>query len=200
MKIMPETMNNSAVVIDLETSGTNPFRHSVLSVGMVPLSASVHAKMVYVRPPTIVWNEFALNNFKKFSDEWEANAISPSEACSEIEEYLSGSFSVNPVTPIGHNIGFDVAFLRQLAFMGGREQLAGLSHRSIDTHTLLYLLHLQGRIPSSARGSDGAFNHFGIEVPDEFRHTALADAFATRDLFARVLEMLLESKREFVDV
>jgi DNA polymerase III epsilon subunit-like protein len=31
--------NNPAVVIDVETSGVNPFRNDVLAVGLVPLSS-----------------------------------------------------------------------------------------------------------------------------------------------------------------
>lgn len=176
------------LVLDLETSGVNPFRHQVLSVGMVPLNGNEQPKVVYVRPKEICWTEYAQEHFAKYAAEWEAKAVPPTQACVEIERYLVDRFPHTAVTPVGHNVGFDVAFLRQLAFDGSRDQLAGLSHRAIDTHTLLYLLFHGGLIPSSALTSDGAFRHFGITVPKPLRHTALGDVVATRDLVRALLK------------
>jgi DNA polymerase III epsilon subunit-like protein len=110
--------------------------------------------------------------------------------CEKIERYLSSVFPGEAVTPVGHNVGFDVAFLRKLAFLGGRNEITAISHRALDTHTMLYLLHLKGRVPPSALSSDGAFEYFGIRVPDNERHTALGDALATRELVLRIFEML----------
>jgi DNA polymerase-3 subunit epsilon len=155
------------------------------------MAGEVSPKQVYVRPKEIIWNDFGKKNFEKFASEWEANALPPAEACNVIEEYLAHAFPGGSATPVGHNIGFDVAFLRQLAFLGGRDQLAVLSHRAIDTHTLLYLLYLENKVPAEALTSDGAFKHFGIKVAEELRHTALGDALATRELFRGILEMLL---------
>jgi DNA polymerase-3 subunit epsilon len=131
--------NRDLVVVDVEISGINPFRHDVLALGLVPLNSELRATVVYVRPEAIEWSEYARRNFERYASEWEAAALAPSEACDFIEKYLAEIFSGRSATPIGHNVGFDVAFLRRLAFLGGREQLAGLSHRAIDTHTLLYL-------------------------------------------------------------
>ena len=93
------------------------------------------------------------------------------------------------LTVVGHNVGFDVAFLRQLAFQAGLNEVPLISHRVIDTHTMLYLLHLSGVIPEDALSSDGAFRHFEIGPQAFARHTALGDALATRELFMRVLEL-----------
>jgi DNA polymerase III epsilon subunit-like protein len=185
---MVDLSNRPIVVVDLETSGVNPFRHEVLAVGLAPLDRGLPPLSVYVRPERIQWTEYAERNFERFSGEWNAESISPAEACVSIERYLAEVFSGKPVTPLGHNVGFDLAFLRKLAFLGGRDQLAGLSHRAIDTHTLLYMLASKGQIPHDAATSDGAFRHFGIAV--DGRHTAIGDAIATRDLVYRLLELL----------
>lgn len=183
---------NSAplVVVDLETSGVNPFRHDVLALALVPVNSALPPHVVFVKPPEIRWTEYARANFAKFAAEWERNAVSPVEACASIESYLASTFGGQAATPIGHNIGFDVAFLRKLAFLGNRDELPGLSHRAIDTHTLLYVLAASGRIPASAVSSTGAFTHFGINVNDNVRHTAFGDAVATRELFCRIVELL----------
>lgn len=176
------------VVIDVETSGVNPFRHEILSVGLVPMDIGLPTAVVHIRPDTIQWSEFARKNFEQFSAEWYAQAISPIKACEAIEEFLNRTFPGRSATPVGHNIGFDLGFLKKLAFLGDRDEIAGLSHRAIDTHTLLHLLFLQGKIPKQATSSDGAFDYFGIQIEKSRRHTALGDAMATRELFRLVLE------------
>lgn len=187
---MLNLLERNLLVIDLETTGPNPIRHDVLAVGLVPLHDATRGAVVYVRPTEPRWSPFAIANFKKFSIDWEEQAIDPVAACEAIESYLRREFVGAEVTPIGHNIGFDVAFLRKLAFTGGRDELQLLSRRALDTHTMLYLLHLQGRVPAGALTSDGAFEHFGIQVTEEARHTALGDARATRELVIRLLDML----------
>jgi DNA polymerase III subunit epsilon len=190
---MPKSRNRDLLVVDVETSGINPFRHDVLAVGLVPLCSELAATVVYVRPKVIEWGGYAKKNFEKYSDDWEKAALEPSAACILIESYLAETFGGRTATPVGHNIGFDVAFLRRLAFLGGRDQLAGLSHRAIDTHTLLYLLAMQGRIPHEAVTSDGAFKYFGITIDERVRHTALGDSKATRELVRKVFAILADS-------
>lgn len=182
--------NKDLIVIDVETSGVNPFIHEVLAVGLVPLKEGLPSKLVYIRPETINWSPYAKRNFDRFASDWNDKAISPKDACETIDCYLEEVFSGRTATPIGHNIGFDVAFLRRLAFLGGRDSLNGVSHRSIDTHTLLYLLALEGKIPDWATNSDDAFKYFNIDIADQDRHTALGDATATKQLLLRVFDML----------
>jgi DNA polymerase-3 subunit epsilon len=183
---MIDLKSSNLVVVDVETSGTNPFIHELLAVGLAPVVESAPPLLVHVRAHRIEWGEYAKRNFSKFEATWDADAISPQDACAEIESYLRRVFGSKTATPVGHNIGFDTAFLRRLAFRGGINELPGLSHRSLDTHTMLYLLHLKGIIPASALTSDGALRHFGIAVPDEARHTALGDALATRELVMHI--------------
>ncbi|SRR6266540_978328 len=182
--------DSSLVVVDVETSGINPFLNDVLAVGIAPLFANAQSLELYIRPNTIEWSPYAKDNFRKFRSEWELRAVAPSAACEIIEKYLLDNFSGNKVTPIGHNVGFDISFLKRLAFLGGRDELAGLSHRAIDTHTILYLLYLQDKLPITALNSDGAFQYFKIRVPDASRHTALGDALATRELILKLFDLL----------
>jgi DNA polymerase III epsilon subunit-like protein len=183
--------DRALVIVDLETSGVNPFAHEVLAVGLVPMNDELPSTTVYVRPPEIRWSEYARKNFAKYEVAWEAQALGPTEACAQIEDYLATTFGGAQTTAIGHNIGFDIAFLRKLAFLGGRDELAGLSHRAIDTHTLLYVLAALGRVPDACVTSTGAFRQFGIEVPEAERHTALGDAQATRELLRKLLPLFV---------
>lgn len=157
---------------------------------MVPFDARIDPLQVFVafepnNPPE--WNEFASKNFEKFRASWERGAVSASEACQIIEDWISRGWHRETITPVGHNVGFDQAFLRKLAFRGGREQIAGISHRGVDTHTLLQLLLLEQKVPPEAVTSNGAFRHFDIRIDESARHTALGDATATRQLMEAIL-------------
>lgn len=178
------------LVIDLETTGANPILHDVLAVGMVSLSDPSTKRVIYVRPDNPRWSPYAQANFQKFATVWQREAMPPATACAEIEHWLAQQFRGEMVTPVGHNVGFDVAFLRKLAFLAGKDEIDFISRRAVDTHTLLYLLYLRGMIPRVALSSDGAFAHFGIPVPLAERHTALGDALATRLLVMQVLDLL----------
>ncbi len=118
------------VVVDLETTGTNPFFHDVLAVGLVPLMQPAPPRVVYVRLEQPHWGRYAKVNFEKFGNGifaaiWESQAVPPAAACEAIEQYLEEVFHGEEVTPIGHNVGFDVAFLRKLAFLAGKDELRG---------------------------------------------------------------------------
>lgn len=180
-------MYKNLVAIDVETSGINPFNSELLSIALVPLNIKLSPLNIYIAHNKIEWNSFARENFRKFEKEWNSQAISPTEACEKIEEYLATTFNETNAIGVGHNIGFDMAFLRKLAFQGGRDQIKWLSHRTLDTHTLLYLLSLEKIIPSWAATSDGAFKFFEVAISEKFRHTAIGDAKATRTLFKKLL-------------
>jgi len=176
------------VVIDVETSGINPFRHQILSLALVPLDLSKSPLELYVNEGEPEWQKTAAAYFEESRPSWEAYGRSASEACAALSSYIETVFG-DKITVVGHNVGFDVAFLRQLAFRAGLDQVPLISHRVIDTHTILYLLHLSGVIPEDALSSDGAFRHFDIRPQASARHTALGDALATRELFMRALEL-----------
>ena len=175
-------------MVDLETSGVSPFAHEALTVALVPIDEGLEPITVYVRPRSISWTDYAWQNFQKFRAEWELAAVDPPAACTAIEEYVEMALGGARATLIGHNIAFDLAFLRKLAFEAGREELSCVSHRAIDTHSLLFVLSSMGRVPETALDSDGAFDYFGIALRLKDRHTALGDALATRELFLRLLQ------------
>jgi DNA polymerase-3 subunit epsilon len=181
---------NNLLVVDLETTGANPIRHDVVAVGMVPFTAPERAALWYVQPPHPHWSAYARTNFEKYRRTWLKEALPPVKACAAIEHWIGEQFNGSAVTPLGHNIGFDVGFLRKLAFLAGKDEIDLISHRALDTHTMLWLLHMRGDLPESALTSDGAFSHFGIQIDERRRHTALGDALATRQLAIHLLQAM----------
>ncbi len=91
----------------------------------------------------------------------------------------------------GHNVGFDMAFVRQLFEKQGVSFAKYFSHRYIDTSSILQYIGIRQNFSNKQlqqfSSSDRAFQNFGISVPPEVRHTALADAAATAQLFTRLV-------------
>lgn len=181
------------VIIDVETTGIDPRNDEVTSLAMVPLDLSIPTFEAFVRTPDTLrkLNGTAESYFDRFRADWSRQALPPLDVWEAVENYVSKHFS-DSITLVGHNVGFDIAFLRNLASMAGAQLPASISHRGIDTHTLLYLLHLTGEIGKEALSSSGAFQAFGVECPSRARHTSLGDAKATRLLFLALLERFEE--------
>jgi len=183
-------LSHNLIVVDVETTGPNPFVHDLLSVAFVPVLTPERPLSVHVRSTELSWTDFARTNFSKFDQEWNQLAVSPQDALQRIEAYLDDVLPNDVATLVGQNVGFDLSFLRKLAFLCGRIQVPRISHRAIDTHTLLYLASLQQALPFNAVSSDAAFEFLGVSPPAHHRHTALGDALATRLLFLRLMDLL----------
>lgn len=184
------TVLRDLYVVDVETSGDNPFIHDILSLALVPLAGDTEPLHVHIRQETIFWSKFAHENFLLTAEVWRARAVPPTEAMERVEQYLGGATHNARATLVGHNVGFDLAFLRKLAHQAQRDELANIAHRSVDTHTLLYLCYARGLVSEDALSSDGAFEAFGITLAPSARHTALGDAMATKALFLRLMGLL----------
>lgn len=173
------------IALDVESSGPDPTTNQLLAASLVPIGSSARPLTIYVRHETVSWTQAGKDYFALYRSAWEKQAQSPHEAMRTLSNYLEQSFSAKELLLVGHNVGFDLSFLKQVS--GGRP-FPRLSHRTVDTHTMLRVLAWLGKIPESACSSTGAFAHFGITPPAGERHTALGDAMATRELFLRLLD------------
>jgi DNA polymerase III subunit epsilon len=180
----------SLLVVDVETSGDDPFVHDVLSVAFVPFNRDMPALSVdIVANDRSDWSSVAHKQFAKYRSQHLQDSISALDAWERIDRYLS-AFPARPIHLVGHNVGFDAVFLRKLASQAGKDYFSALSHRLIDTHTLLYALSLNEKVPVDALSSDGALAWFDVPFDPLVRHTAMGDALMTRTLFERIVAKL----------
>jgi DNA polymerase III epsilon subunit-like protein len=178
------------VVVDTETTGENPFIHEILSAAFLPIALEERLEVHVKVNDNASWTSYGRDLFSNFEEQWTADAVDAAEAVRRIEEFIQDNFQGEEINLVGHNVAFDRFFLARLASRAGATSIRGISHRTIDTYSLLTILQLLGRIPKSATSSSGAFSYFGIEVPKSQRHTAMGDAVATKQLFLRVLNEL----------
>lgn len=176
--------------IDVESGGTSPSRHAILQFGAVAMKDSkiIGAIQFYVKPTREVQAEALAYNSLDMSIV-ESTGLDPVIASDRIVDFLWEMFQGSKPILVGHNVGMDKYMTSiQLFEECGRDLDKYVSYRCIDTMSLLWGLHLAGKLPIEACSSSGAFKHFGIEVKN--RHTALGDIYATIDLFTLCLEMM----------
>jgi len=176
------------IVVDIETTGANVFTHSILSYAFVPMTSENTLEGFVDDFSGEPWSEVAKSYFNETREEWSEKKQSAAAALHAIESYLRALSPAEDMILVGHNVAFDRYFLERMAFEAGCSRVAGLSHRSIDTHSLLMSLSIMGRIPEEATSSSGAFKYFGVNPPISKRHTAIGDALATRQLFRLILD------------
>lgn len=193
-------LQNTFLVIDTETGGLDPGKCSLLSIAGVVWGPDLPPQNLFsffirednlsIEPGAIEVNKINLN-------EVISKGLTPSKACLEIQTKLAQFFNPNndtnlpqePILLAGHNVGFDIAYLKRLFRLGNSNVYSKLfSHRSLDTASVLKFLQLMGHIPSGKVSSDVLFQFCGVEIPPEHRHTALGDAVGT----AASLDFLLK--------
>lgn len=126
--------------LDIETSGTNPEKHSVLSIGIVILQnedntpSSFYEEINYdeliIAPDSIAINEFDFKN--------QDGRIPLEKADSKAFDFVKKHYSKrNTAMAIGLNIGeFDLLFINK--YMPRLASL--LDRRSVNLNSLIYLL------------------------------------------------------------
>jgi DNA polymerase III epsilon subunit-like protein len=187
-------MTQPMLFLDTETGGLDPRSHSLLSLGLVvgegPRVANSLEILIRHEPYVVSAGGLKVNRIDLVRHS-EA-ALDPPMALTVLDVFLDQHFPhrCQPITLAGHNVGFDQAFLDRFLASQGRALEPRFSHRLVDTHSLAAGLREAGRLPLELLSSTALFAHFGIEVPDERRHTALGDALATFDLYWKLVELM----------
>ena len=178
------TLNNY-VIVDTETGGLDANTHSLISVGLVS-ACGTRMDEFLVKEPILTTDPRSMAIHGITVEEIERDGLSPVDAIARFESFFESM--EGPVLLVGHNISFDLNFIKRLYLQANRVLPRKISHRSIDTHTMLWTGIKLGIFPAAVNTSDGAFRYFKIEPPADKRHTALGDAIATQKLVNAILD------------
>lgn len=179
------------LVLDIEGSGTEYHKHSIVSIGAIDLSDPTRQFYGECR----VWDgahimegALAVNGFT------EAEITDPHKQ-SEAElvtQFLEWTQSMGDRTLAGQNVSYDRDMLKAGAERAGLPW--DLAYRTLDTHTLCYMHMIKrGLVPPldaqhrrSALNLDAVLNYCGI--PDEPEpHNALTGAMSHAEVISRLL-------------
>ena len=179
------------IVLDVETSGVVPDRHSILSIGALDLD----------EPTNQFYEECQVWEGAELSDEALAvNGFSRDEvvgqgSAKQTEAQLIASFVAWAMdrpqdrTLAAQNVAFDRAFLEAACQRAGIE--SPFAHRTIDVHSLVWLHMAERGVTHPVKNRHSGINltealaYAGL--PEEPKpHNALTGAFIHAELIARI--------------
>ncbi len=178
-----QSLDDSFVVFDIETTGLNPKVSKIIEIGAVKIEngevVSTFSKFVNPEVP-IPYN---ITKLTSITDDMVIGADTIDAVLPEFLEFVGDSVLV------AHNASFDTKFIKKYAKDMGRT----VDNTVIDTMTLAHIL-----CPELGKFTlDRICKHLGIKL--ENHHRAVDDATATGDVFKRFLTMLKDKEVYNVD-
>ena len=162
----------SIVALDLETTGLDLENNAIIEIGAIRFNnRRVEEEFeTLIRPPHAI-PQF-ITNLTGISNQMVQNSPSIDEILPELEDFVADL----PI--LGHNVKFDVGFLRQQGLFRYNDTL--------DTYDMASVL-----LPGAGRYNLGALGQYlGIPFPAE--HRALGDARVTQAIFLRMQDIAKE--------
>jgi len=179
------------IVIDIEGSGTEYTKHSIVSIGALDFDNPENRFYGECRiwdGAHIMEEALAVCGFSE-AEVTDPNKMPEGEL---VRQFLEWSQHMGDRTLAGQNVSFDRDFLKAAC---EREGIAwDLAHRTIDTHTLCYMHMVKSGIPPpidaahrrSALNLDAVLNYCGISDEPQ-PHNALTGALSHAEVIARLL-------------
>ncbi|HRF40268.1 MAG TPA: 3'-5' exonuclease [Saprospiraceae bacterium] len=169
-------------VFDTETTGLNPAKDKILSIGGVKVCQNEihisHSIEIYLEQEAAPQQQdIAIHGIIPAAQAWQQSSV---QAVPSFVEWCG------PAILTGHHVAFDVAIINQAL---QRQVGAQLRNRSVDT--LQLAMRAQGKSEHAAPGEwtlDRLASLYNIPVHD--RHTAAGDAFITAILLMKLLHLL----------
>lgn len=177
------------IVLDIEATGTNYEKHSILSLGALDFDNPNNRLYLECR----AWEgahldpeALAICGFSEI----EATDDTKQTEAQLIAQFLTWAEGIEDQTIAGQNVSFDRDYVKAACERAGYNY--PFAHRTIDTHTLAYMHYVTHgkKVPIDKRHSalnlDMILNYVGIPNEPE-PHNALTGALAHAEVISRLL-------------
>jgi len=179
------------LILDVEASGTNYEKHSIVSIGALDFhnpENRFYAECRIWDGAHIMDGALEVNGFS----EAEVTDISKMSEAELVTRFLAWSETLSDRTLTGQNVSFDRDSLKAGAERAGLNW--NLAYRSLDTHTMCWMHMIKaGLVPPldekhkrSALNLDAVLNYCGIPAEPE-PHNALTGALSHAEVTSRLL-------------
>lgn len=178
------------IVIDVEASGTDSKKHSIVSVGALDLAHPENRFYMECR----IWDGAHIMpdamRVNGFTEAQITDATKPTEA-DLTHAFLDWAKDIEERTFAGQNVSFDRDFMREAAERAGHTDWP-FAFRTIDTHTLCYMHMVQRGIQPPVQHRRSALNLDAVllycGIPEEPNpHNALTGALCHAEVISRLL-------------
>lgn len=184
-------MNEKLLFVDVETGGLDPEKHSLLTVsfsvyenGKVLGSRDflIKSDVYNVTPEALKVNGINLIELDRLAEPQHI-------VVGEIINFIKNNIGDAKLAVVaGHGVDFDIRFLDKL-FKDNNKNLGDfISHRKIDTSSMLNFLKFSGKLDIGSSSLENAIKYFGIDVSG--RHESKADVAATIKLFEKLNDII----------
>lgn len=183
------------LVVDTETGGLDPEAHSILSVAALVFADGQVVDEYYAlvnEGEVVITEKAALAVSGLTVERVRSEGVSPLQAVNSINAMIAKHGMRGRVTIAAHNAPFDVAFLRRLWRLAGKDFDARFSYRALCTVTGALLLDFANRIslPGGSASLDNLVKYFGVKLDREGGHNALNDAHAAAEVLKHELRLM----------
>jgi DNA polymerase III epsilon subunit-like protein len=186
------------LVLDTETGGLDPQKHSLLTASFVVLDddlkqvdkvdLSIAPDEAYrVTPEALRVNKIDIVEHSQV-------AMDVLFARTKLCEFLDLWSKKGRLTVVGHNVGFDLRFI-YAQLLPQAEWESRCSYRVLDTQVVAQFLQLTGVIPGGSASLKSLAMQFG--VPQLEAHTASDDALVTAEVLRRLFGSVKGFKADF---
>ncbi len=175
------------IVLDMETSGVDPQKNSIVSIGALEFENPSNQFYGECRPwegAEITDEALRVNGFTR------AQLANQAKAHDQlIKEFLAWMQPIKNKTIAGHNVWFDISFFKEALKRVGIPWTFG--NRYVDSHSIAYEHFARtGKLILKKEGTsdiklDRIFEFLGIN--GKSTHTALEDAQMTAEILSRFI-------------
>lgn len=184
IKLNTELDQTRFVVFDTETTGLNPNKDRILSIGAISILGNTidvsNSFEVYLKQDTFNAETVEIHGILK---EGNLKKIEEKEALKQFLDYIGNAVLV------AHHTGFDIEMINQCL---KRMNLPKLKNKTLDTGVLFKKTSLCNN-QDKHYGLDELTDLFNINRHD--RHTASGDAYITGLLFLKIISNLKKTKQ-----
>jgi DNA polymerase-3 subunit epsilon/ATP-dependent DNA helicase DinG len=163
---------NSIVALDIETTGLDPQKDAIIEIGAVRFAGNrIEDEWSSLINPGRKIPPF-ITQLTGINDHMVLEAPSIQNVLTDLRQFV-GDLSI-----LGHNVGFDLSFLRNYGLFRGNDTL--------DTYEIASVL-----LPSAGRYGLGALGQT-LNIPLQANHRALSDARVTSAVYRLLYEIGME--------
>jgi len=179
--------------VDTETGGLDAESASILSLGCAVASKGKILKTLEIKikePCIIIRGGLEINKIDM--NEHIKEALTPEES---VEKFLSFVLEtpdiykneLGKIILFGHNVYFDIIFIKRLFSFTKHIYKDTFSHRNMDTASILKYLCFKNILKEDISSLSSAIKYFGIKGGQ--RHVASDDALLTAKVFQKLMEL-----------
>lgn len=195
MEVRVPGMAKRYLAFDIESGGVTS-KHSLLTAYFVVLDEdlrTVYGELELKSKPNdgmyhVTSEALGINGIDLIAHNKEAET--ESKCGTKLYEFLQLHCPEGKVklTPIGHNVGFDIEFIKE-HLMKGENFHKFVSYRCLDTASVIQFLKQTNHIPKDLAGSLGEIARY-LEVPIQTLHTAKDDTWLTIEVLKKLQDLV----------